>query len=488
MAEEGEITCGVYAKQINPPLGVDLIGDSLYSPRKAQSVSLSLFGRAMVFERGDTRAALITVDLFALSEEITARTRMLVANATDIPAENVLIVCSHIRSAPVTRFQRGSGEIDPDYVALLPRYLASAVIEAIPERTGGLLYAGKMDLHGLARNIVSTSGPVDTEVQTIEFITDIPKHSYVLFSFGCQPIVPSPDNSQISANYVDIAGYYLKHWYGEALYLQGSCGDVATVFAALEGLEYQHSAAQMLAGAALMAMGQIQEAVNVHPLRCVRRTIELPLNIPPRQELERRRDDHRVLLAEREPGSEEARRARFWIESMESMLMQLTGESDPWMEMLRSVQQKFTRRAKRPPTAQEIADAMDIPPQAAADLLTLQQSHDTAAPNTAPTLPCELQALRIGDIVILAHPTELFAEFGIEIKARSPFPHTLVVGCANDYLGVIPNEAEFYPYSHTAETIPYSLDLFPFASNVGRVFVEECVRLLESLHADHSPS
>jgi hypothetical protein len=49
-----------------------------------------------------------------------------------------------------------------------------------------------------------------------------------------------------------------------------------------------------------------------------------------------------------------------------------------------------------------------------------------------------LQALRIGDLAVCAIPFETFAEIGLELKKRSPFPRTMVVGIANGYNGYLP--------------------------------------------------
>jgi len=54
------------------------------------------------------------------------------------------------------------------------------------------------------------------------------------------------------------------------------------------------------------------------------------------------------------------------------------------------------------------------------------------------TVEIPLQALRIGDGVINAIPFETFAETGLELKDRSPFPHTMNIELANGSFGYLP--------------------------------------------------
>jgi neutral ceramidase len=49
-----------------------------------------------------------------------------------------------------------------------------------------------------------------------------------------------------------------------------------------------------------------------------------------------------------------------------------------------------------------------------------------------------LQALRIGDLAVCAIPFETFVEIGLDLKKRSPFPRTMVIGVANGYNGYLP--------------------------------------------------
>ena len=55
------------------------------------------------------------------------------------------------------------------------------------------------------------------------------------------------------------------------------------------------------------------------------------------------------------------------------------------------------------------------------------------------TVNVKLQALRVGDLGIVAIPCEVFAEIGLEIKSRSPLKSTFVISLANGYNGYLPS-------------------------------------------------
>jgi len=56
------------------------------------------------------------------------------------------------------------------------------------------------------------------------------------------------------------------------------------------------------------------------------------------------------------------------------------------------------------------------------------------------TLP--LQAIRIGDFAIVGIPFEAVVEIGLELKQRSPFGTTMVIGLANGRFGYLPTPAQ----------------------------------------------
>ncbi|MBP89596.1 MAG: hypothetical protein CMJ64_23280 [Planctomycetaceae bacterium] len=54
------------------------------------------------------------------------------------------------------------------------------------------------------------------------------------------------------------------------------------------------------------------------------------------------------------------------------------------------------------------------------------------------TVNIKLQALRIGDLGIVAIPCEVFAQIGLDIKEKSPFATTFTIALANGYNGYLP--------------------------------------------------
>jgi neutral ceramidase len=58
-------------------------------------------------------------------------------------------------------------------------------------------------------------------------------------------------------------------------------------------------------------------------------------------------------------------------------------------------------------------------------------------------MPVPINALRIGPFAVASNPGELFVEHGLNIKQRSPFPHTVVAELTNDLIMYQPTRQAF---------------------------------------------
>jgi hypothetical protein len=100
----------------------------------------------------------------------------------------------------------------------------------------------------------------------------------------------------------------------------------------------------------------------------------------------------------------------------------------------------------RKPSADDVAAAKAIlaikDKEAVAKLPRLAQSYAgsvvSAAEAPEQEITVQVQAIRIGDAAICAIPFETFVEIGLDLKKRSPFSQTMVVGLANGRHGYLP--------------------------------------------------
>ena len=91
-----------------------------------------------------------------------------------------------------------------------------------------------------------------------------------------------------------------------------------------------------------------------------------------------------------------------------------------------------------------------------------------------PIVPCEVQAVRVGDLGIVTNGAEYFCGHGLDIKAASPFHPTWVVSLANDWIGYVPTPSAYYAGGYEPRTAR-SAKLAPIA---GQALVEGAMAAL----------
>src|SRR5690606_25660151 len=71
-----------------------------------------------------------------------------------------------------------------------------------------------------------------------------------------------------------------------------------------------------------------------------------------------------------------------------------------------------------------------------------EQKYATRAKNFTKLFPkqtaIDIQSFLIGELAIGAAPFEMFAETGLELKEKSPFENTFIIGLANGHWGYLP--------------------------------------------------
>jgi hypothetical protein len=90
-------------------------------------------------------------------------------------------------------------------------------------------------------------------------------------------------------------------------------------------------------------------------------------------------------------------------------------------------------------------------------------------------VPVHLNVLRIGDTAICTNPAELFVEYGLQIRERSPARVTLISELTDGYIGYVPTRLAFERGGYETWPAPTS----QLAPEAGDAIVQATRELLE---------
>ena len=434
---------GVARRCINPPPGVELAGLGYYLSRTWERVRDNLFATALVVtDDAGHSIALVALDLMYNSSGLTGRIRELAAAGTGLSRASVCVNCSHTHSAPTAGFIRGGGERDETYLESVAQAAAAAMAEAWGAREPARLYAGHARLDGMTFNRAQPGGPTDTHLGVVRAESAAGRPLAVLVNF----------HSHCTAHLeVDLRAVG-RDWPGEvveqlesalpgavAMYLQGTCGDV-NFRREFNGTDRRFEPGRAVTRVALEALGHAR-LVSVGGVAAVSRKVFLPTRRWTREEVMRVREEalHRLE----------------------------TGDTTGWLEGLARV---CVNQPKRLP----LRYGGSVAKAAAAIARFGAEWTEEVLPGLdrqPPGVEAEVQALRIGDVYVAAHPAELFSSFGLNLRRRWPHPNLLVLGYSNGSIGYLPDMVEIHRGGYAALQSPRFTGQCPFTAESGPALV-----------------
>lgn len=388
-----------------------------FSANLATSAHDPLHARAMVLDDGTTKLAMVVVDSLGAGPDVLDEAKKIASTETGIPADRMLICSTHTHSGPSSGARPGSPAPAIAYRELFIQGVAQSIIKAhaalTPAATGAAthplpdevfnrrwyLKPGKMPLNPFGRMdtvkmnpgtspdvLDRPAGPTDPDI-TIISVQDAKKKPLALFANYSLHYVGGTPGGQVSADY-----------FGEFARVVPSRlrGDDTFV--------------------AMMSNGTSGDINNI-PFGITR---------PPREPFEQIR-----IVAQK--AADTAWFARQKIENHRSDVR------------LGMIQREITLKYRKP-TPEQVAEAKAVlavnDKEAIEKLPRLAQNYARntvgAAERPEETLTVQLQAIRIGDLAVCGIPFETFVEIGLDLKKRSPFPRTMVIGLANGRHGYLP--------------------------------------------------
>ena len=128
-----------------------------YGARGVEGVLDDLYAKATALDDGRTKVALVTCDLIGLPISVVVEARKIIADATGIPADNVMISATHTHTGPAVLgdsllddLVTGGSKLSQEYTQDLPKRIAKAVEQANERLTAARISYGQENESGMS--------------------------------------------------------------------------------------------------------------------------------------------------------------------------------------------------------------------------------------------------------------------------------------------------------------------------------------------------
>ena len=424
---------------ITPPLPIIMGG---YGARNgpANDISSDLKARTFVFENGEKKVGLITVDIILLSNSQIERIKERAAKLIDINKKDIIISCSHTHSGPATRsfsfennnfnnpYSLNLKKPDPEYMNWLLKALAGSFIKAEKNMVKVKLHSISDKLENLGKNRRDPELPIDDQLTVLAFENENKNLEAVIINYSCHPTVLGAANLAISPDFPGEAINQLKKIYPETIFgfINGSAGDVSTRFTRREQtIKEVKRFGSIMAAKVVTLLNEIEyDSSNSKNLKTEQLKLTLSFkNYPSLEELNSEIKEKKIRLEKLKKNDPEKGELRIAKTDLQGAL----------------VQKKFASIIK------ELENNIKI------------------------------NICNIGNIVIITIPGELFSKLGMEIKKCSPFKETIVATYSNGYIGYIPDKNAY-------EEKGYESLSTPLKKGFGEIIVENICKKVKKLY------
>lgn len=457
------LRAGFAERDITPDVGMETPGD--YTPSYLRGFHDECKVRAAVFDDGATRVALVGTDSLVIPRHVVQAARQQIEERCGIPPVAVLVGAAHNHSAgPVANVQPGqydhasafvqhlaydeSPDANAGYLKRIIKQIVGAVCDANNNRVEAYCGVGTGIEDKVAFNrrlrmkngltythpgqgnpdIIGYAGPTDPRVGVVGAWDRAGRWLGCVVNYTCHATT-NPAPGEASANWI----YYMER------VIRGGMGaEVPVVF--LQG-----------------AAGDITQVDNLS-----------------------------LYAKPHEPEWAEFVGGRVGAEAVKVLLTMAPGSLGPL-----NAASKVLHIKRRVPSPEHVREAYELAKQSpkvvgrtkwvfAKETVLLDY-----LVKTEPVVPAEVQAVQVGPGVFVSNPGELFCEYGLHLKARSPFTETFVVSYANGAVGYVPTEEALGPHGGGYETRLTSYTNLEVTA--GTQMVDAGLELIGRMHPGKAP-
>ncbi|MBA2565877.1 MAG: neutral/alkaline non-lysosomal ceramidase N-terminal domain-containing protein [Gemmatimonadetes bacterium] len=428
------INVGFGSAALDLPPGLPL-GGYLNRAGLATGTHDPITATAAVFGTPPDACAIVAVDLVAITEELALGVRDALRDE-GFGHQAVLLAATHTHSGPGGNEERlpgGFGYFREPITAALVGAVRNAVRGATASRVPATLLASNGPVDGIASNRFFGGARARSVAAIAEARDESGRTLGLIVNYAVHPTVLAEDNLEYSADFVAAVRGALSVRVGGAavLYLNGAAGDLSTRGVRRSSTFEEAERLGRLLASQLEPLLERATPVSDSPMR----THAIDLSVEAREL----------------PTPSQA----------ESLVASLAER----LEMV---------RADSGHAGVELRGAEN-------DLVGARVAAAMARQMRGAHRDLRLHGLRIGDLLFLGIPAELFSELGEKIRRRSPAPYCYVVGYAGGYVGyVLADDA--------VGQKRYEALVSWVAPDTGRRVVETALRLQRDLFRDAEPA
>lgn len=425
-----ELKVGMGATDITPPIGYPMSG--YYYERGATGVLDPLHAKAIVFDDGKTRVAIVVADLIGISTDLCRLVRDKASAATKIPVEHIMISATHCHTAPdyyadLRRMVSGdtpeSGERGK-YAERLVSGVAAAIEQAAANSQPSSLLVGAGTEQTVSFNrrfvisdgsirtwanfqdpsVVRAAGPIDPALDIL-LIKDR-DDGRLRGSLGAFALhLDTTGGSQFSADFPYHMERMLQQTLGadfKSVFAAGTCGDINHVNPRSKDRNKPYVIGSRLGDAFLKEVDTLR---TVKSSLCVKRhVVSVPMKSFTEKEL---------------------------VWALDLIAKDKAGAKLPFLDEVKAYNIRLLALL-RDGTGSDNEGGQGW--GTSSSLVGIGES-----------MPVEVQVIQVGeDTAVVALPGEVFVELGLAIKQASPYRNTIVIELANsDESGYIPTRIAY---------------------------------------------
>ncbi|MEI7435204.1 MAG: hypothetical protein WCL16_00180 [bacterium] len=425
------LLAGAAEVDITPPVGTALAGN--LKPRTSTGIQDPLTFKAIVLEAGGVKLAYVLADLVAMTRQTGDALVAQAANRTGIPATNIVWAASHTHTGPYT--WPVAGVANELWLAGLPEMFARAVELADKARRPARLCLERGYCNGMVHN------------RRLKYKDGRELNTWLLHGgeadVQCLGSAAPVDPEVGILSFDDEAGLPIAILWHYAVHAHGNFGS-----------RFSADYPGVVAGRLRERFG-VQTVPIFMPGACGDINWDIPDVSPDRQA-------HRILG-----------------DQLANIIMQRMDQRKPRLSeiSLGVLKQEVVVPCRDFTVDQEVRiKASQWSPENAAFFRAELEAMRQAGVRNERTL---IQAWRIGDIGFASVPGELFVEWGLKIKAESPFPWTFPVTLGGDRMGYLITQQAWLAGGYESLINRYSRVSVEGAAHLVDVAQQALVRLWE---------